>query len=121
MKKKITITIVVLAGALLLAAGWLWLWSRNVLEIENESGKMAKMVTVAVCGKTYRVEELPSGDTRRMSFDVTGDSGFQVDVSFGDGADISDNFGYVTGGAGAYHNRAKITIRSDEINGTQEN
>lgn len=120
MKKKITITIAILASALLLAAGWLWLWSRNLIEIENESGKMAKVVTVTVCGKTYRAEGLPSGDTRRMSFDVTGDSGFQIHVSFDDGSEVAENFGYVTGGAGAYSNRAKIKIRSDSIDGTQE-
>ena len=118
--RKDTTTITVLAGTLLLTAGWLWIWSRNVLEIENDSGKMAKVITVSVCGKIYRLEELPSGDSRRMSFDVTGDSDFQVDVSFTDGSEVEDNFGYVTGGAGAYHNRAKVTIRSHGIDGTQE-
>lgn len=120
MKKKTTIITSIILALLLLAGALIWQWSRNLIAVENASGKNIKELTVTVCRQSYGIKDLAPGASRKLTFEVTGDSGFQVDVSFSDGAEISDNFGYVTGGAGAYHNRAKITIRSDEINGTQE-
>jgi len=119
--KKMSITVAILAAILLLALGWAWQWSRNIITIENASGKTVDAITVTVCGKSYRVAELPSGGTRRVGFDVTaGDSDFQVEVSFDDGSGVAGRFGYVTGGAGAYNNRAKIKIHPDRIEGAQE-
>lgn len=121
MKKKITIAIYVIAGMLLLSiVGWAWYWSRNLLVIENESGKMVEVVTVTVCGKSYQLKDLPSGETKRVAFMVTGDSGFQFDVSFDDGGRVLGNFGYVTGGAGAYNNRVVVNIQPDRIDGKQQ-
>ena len=118
MKKRIIIPI--LLAVLLLATGGTWNWSRNILEIENASGKLAQLITINVCGNNYHLKDLPCGNSRRITFEVIGDSGFQVDVSFDDGSKISDNFGYVTGGAGAYNNRAKVKINSVNIEGIQE-
>ena len=118
MKKRFIISI--LLAVLLLAIGGTWHWSRNIIEIANASGKLAQMITITVCGKQYHLESLPSGKSGRIAFEVIGDSGFQIDVSFDDGSKMSDNFGYVTGGAGAYNNRAKVEIHSERIEGIQE-
>ena len=118
MRKRAVIGI--LFAALVFAAGGAWHWSRNIMEIENASGKRAQMITVTVCRRQYRLENLPSGRSKRVAFEIAGDSGFQVDVTFDDGSTMSETFGYVTGGAGAYNNRAKITIPPDRIEGIQE-
>jgi len=120
MKKRVAVVIAIFAILLLVAGAWAWRWSRNVLVLENESGGMAKVVTVTVCGKSYRVENLHSGDAKRIIFDVTGDSGFQVDVSLEDGTELAENFGYVTDGFFGYHNRATVQIHKNGIEGKQE-
>jgi hypothetical protein len=119
MKKPITILLCIIVVLLLLTGSWAWQWSRNVLVIQNESGKTVDVVTVTVCGKSYRVENLPIDGTSQLVFDVMYDSGFQVDVTFDDGSELTGNVGYVTGGAGAYNNRAKVIIREQSIEGTQ--
>ena len=119
-KKKTTIITSIILALFLLAGALILQWSRNLIAVENASGKNIEVLTVTVCRQRYGIKDLAPGASRKPAFEVSGDSGLQVDVSFCDGADISDNFGYVTGGAGAYHNRAKITIRSNEINGKQE-
>jgi Tfp pilus assembly protein PilO len=53
--KKMSITVAILAAILLLALGWAWQWSRNIITIENASGKTVDAITVTVCGKSYRV------------------------------------------------------------------
>ena len=120
MKKKLFIAFEILSAILLITGVCLWHWSRNLLEIENASGKDIRVVTVMICNADYSVENLASGQTQRIPFDVKGDSGFHVNVSFADNTDVEGEFGYVTGGAGSYDNRAKVTIFSDKIEGKQE-
>lgn len=120
MKKKTLVVLGAIAILTLAAGTWAWYWSRNVLVLENATDKTARVVTVTVCRMSYRVEDLAPGRTTRIHFEVTGDSGFQVDATLEDGTEISGNFGYVTGGAGAYHNRARVRIHETGIEGKLE-
>lgn len=72
-----------------------------------------------VCGKPYTVSNISDGETAQLTFSITGDSNFQIRATLEDGTVLSTSFGYVTGGAGRYHNRATITVRSNVIEGTQ--
>ena len=93
----------------------------NKMVVTNHSGTMAQKVVVTVCGKSLDITNLPDGGSASARFSVKGDSGFQVDVMLKDGASISTNLGYVTGGAGAYGNHAEIEITKDrQIIGRQK-
>lgn len=116
---KYKIIISILFTLLLIAFGVIWYWSLNIFVIENVSGKTAQIVTVTVCRKNYSLDNLPHGESRRILYKVTEDSGFHVDVAFEEGSQVSGNFGYVTGGAGAYNNKAEIKILSNGIEGKQ--
>ena len=118
MKQYVVISIVL--ALLFLAIVWVWNLSLNVLKVENVSGKLAQKITIQISGNNYYLDELPPGESKRINFKVTGDSGFNVNVSFDDGSQVSGEFGYVTGGTKAYNNKVKVKIFSDRIEGTQE-
>lgn len=93
----------------------------NEMVVTNNSGMAAKEVVVTVCGETHRFADIPDADSKSSHFTVKGDSGFQVDVRLVDGTSMSTNFGYVTGGGGAYGNHAEIEITKDrQIVGKQK-
>ena len=115
MKKKLIIVFTIIILTSFLASAWLWHWSRNLITIDNASGKMAASVIIEVCGQNYMVKNLPAGENYSLSFDVKDDSGLQVDVLFADNSKLSGNFGYVTGGLGAYNNKVIIRINSGSI------
>jgi hypothetical protein len=116
-------TIIVIVGiaflSIAIAAGVIWQWSRNLLVVENASGKVATSVVVTVCGETYYLANIAPGNSKTITFKVDNDSGFLVDVIFEDRTTLSTSFGYVTGGAGANHNRAAVRIGTDNIDGKQ--
>ena len=93
---------------------------QNSVTVVNNSGLNADRVTVTVCGQDVVFEHLDAGKKQSRSFSVTGDSGFFVSASLADGTVVTNGFGYVTGGAGAYGNHAEIEIASDKsIEGKQ--
>ena len=120
MKKKIAILFTIIAIILIIAGIWLWHMSRNLIVIDNKSGKPIASVTIKICGRNYVVKNLPVRESRSLAFDVTSDSGFQVDVFFADSSKQSGNFGYVTTGAGAYNNKVMIEVNSKHIDFKQE-
>ncbi|MCP4450635.1 MAG: hypothetical protein GY809_04185 [Planctomycetes bacterium] len=75
--------------------------------------------TLSVCKKDYTVADISDGETEKLHFTVTGDSTFEMRAKLQDGTVLSTHFGFVTGGASAYHNRITITVRSNLIEGTQ--
>ncbi len=106
---------------LVLVGGAIWFfWAQNILLIRNASGKTIETFTLVVCHRSHQVKSVADGETRKLSFLVTGDSNFQIDVKFEDSTTLSSSFGYVTGGAGAFHNRATTTVRSHVIEGSQQ-
>jgi hypothetical protein len=114
-RKKIIIIDSVIIAIILLGGIWLWLWSRNIVTIENASGKMVKTVALSICGRSYSVENLAPGATKGLSFTVDRDSGVEFKVSFMDGSEISGNGGYITGGAGVYRNRILIRVEAKRV------
>jgi hypothetical protein len=93
----------------------------NEMVITNNSGIVAKEVVVTVCGETHRFVDIPDAGSKSAPFTVKQDSGFTVDVRLVDGTSMTTNFGYVTGGGGAYGNHAEIKITKDrQIVGKQK-
>ena len=94
---------------------------QNTLLVTNRSGVTADRITVTVCGTPRVFTDLKDGESRTGTFDVRGDSGFLVRASLSDGTTLTDGFGYVTGGAGARGNHARVEITRDrKIVGTQK-
>ena len=93
----------------------------NVIVVTNNSGITAEVVVVTVCGESYRFTDINDTESRSARFTVKHDSGIQVDVRLVDGTSWATNFGYVTGGGGAYGNHAEIEITKDrQIVGKQK-
>ena len=93
---------------------------QNSVTVINNSGLNADRVTVTVCGQNVVFENLAAGKKQSRSFSVNGDSGFIVSATLTDGTVLTNGFGYVTGGAGAYGNHAEIEIEPDKtITGKQ--
>lgn len=94
--------------------------NRNRLTIENRADIAARLVTVGVCGQEYRMEDIAPGGRASTSFTVDRDSSFAIRADLADGTSITNEFGYVTGGAGAYGNRVEFEIARDRsIRGVQ--
>jgi hypothetical protein len=92
----------------------------NRITVVNHSGFTADRVTVDVSGQKIVFENIDDNKEESQSFSVTGDSGFNVSVRLSDGTVLTNGFGYVTGGAGAYGNHAEIEIMPDKsIKGKQ--
>ena len=119
-KRKLLITLSPLLALLAIAGLTGFLWTLNVVQVRNSSGLMIEEFTMTVCNKTHRLTNLSNGETGKIHFAVTGDSSFQMKAKLQNGIVLSNNFGYVTGGAGAYHNRLTITVRSNLIEGMQQ-
>ena len=85
----------------------------NRMTVTNKSGDTVRKATVTVCGVAYDFTDIPDGDAKTQKFSVKHDSSFQVDALLADGTTLTTNFGYVTGGAGAYGNHADIEIAGD--------
>ncbi len=85
----------------------------NEMVVTNNSGIRVQEVVVTVCGQSHNFTDIPDGGSKSASFTVKQDSGFQVNVRLTDGTSMATNFGYVTGGAGAYGNHADIEITKD--------
>jgi hypothetical protein len=119
-KTKLFITLSPLLVLLAIVGLACFLWTLNVVLIRNESGLTIDEFTLTVCGKSYTLENVPHGETEKFHFTVHGDSSFQMRATLPNGTVLSNNFGYVTSGAGAYHNRITVTVRSNLIEGTQQ-
>lgn len=85
----------------------------NEMVITNNSGIAAQEVVVIVCGDIHRFADIPDAGSKSARFTVKHDSGFDVVVRLVDGTSMTTNFGYVTGGGGAYGNHAEIEITND--------
>ena len=93
----------------------------NKMVVTNNSGMTAQEVVVTVCGESHRFTDIPDAGSKSGRFSVKHDSGFQVSVRLVDGTSMTTNFGYVTGGGGAYGNHAEIDITKDlQIIGKQK-
>ena len=111
-------TVAVLAACLALAS---CAKVSNDMVVTNNSGTAAQEVVVTVCGEIHRFADIPDAGSKSAHFRVKHDSGFQVDVRLVDGTSMTTNFGYVTGGGGAYGNHAEIEITKDrQIVGRQK-
>ena len=118
-KKKLFGALSPLLIPLAVAGVTFFLWSRNVLVVRNSSGMTIDQLTLTVCARHFTLSHISEGETEKLTFYVTGDSNFQIRATLEDGSVLSSSFGYVTGGAGAFHNRPTITVRSNVIEGTQ--
>lgn len=83
------------------------------MSVTNKSGATVQKVAVTVCGVAYDFADIPDGGSKTRRFSVKHDSGFQVNALLADGTTVTTNFGYVTGGGGAYGNHADIEITKD--------
>jgi hypothetical protein len=119
-KRKLLTTLSPLLILLAIAGFAFFIWTFNVVLVRNSSGMTLDEFTLTVCKKDYTLANILDGETGKLHFTVTGDSSFQMRAKLQDGTVLSNSFGYVTGGAGAYHNRVTITIRSNLIEGTQQ-
>ena len=119
-KRKLLTALSPLLIFLALAGFALFMWTANVVLVRNSSGMTIKEFTLTVCAKDYALADIADGETGKLNFAVTGDSNFQMRVTLQDGTILTNSFGYVTGGAGAYRNRVTITVRPNLIEGTQQ-
>lgn len=119
-KKKLLIALSPLLALLAIAGFAGFLWALNVVQVRNSSGLMIEEFTMTVCNRTHRLTNLSDGETGKIHFAVTGDSNFQMKAKLQNGTVLSNNFGYVTGGTGAYRNRITVTVRSNLIEGMQQ-
>ena len=95
--------------------------ARNTLTVSNHTEMTATRVIVTVCTRDYEFTDLKPQESKSLPFIVDSDSGFIVNATLADGISLSNGFGYVTGGAGSYGNRASIEITRDrQIIGKQE-
>ena len=118
-KKKLLAALSPLLILLAIAGFAGFIWTVNVVQVRNSSGMTIEEFTMTVCKKDYTLAHILDGEIGKLHFTVTGDSSFQMRAKLQDGTVLSNSFGYVTGGAGAYHNRVTITVRSNLIEGTQ--
>ena len=115
MKRSALLALAVLAPALAACNA-----NRNRLTVHNRASLAATSVTVRVCGQELVFGSLGPGQSAHRPFRVTTDSSFQVRAAFADGTLATNEFGYVTGGAGAYGNRIDLEIAPDHsIRGVQ--
>lgn len=115
---KVIITLSIVATVLIAAS---CSKTQNSMTVVNNSGLKATSVTITVCGQDLVFENLNTGDKQSRNFSITGDSGFIVSATLTDGTVVTNGFGYVTGGAGAYGNHAEIEISPDKsIKGKQK-
>jgi hypothetical protein len=119
-KRKLLTALSPLLLLLALAGFALFIWSANVVLVRNSSGMTIEEFTLTVCAKNYTLANVLNGESGKVKFTVTGDSNFQMRAKLQDGTVLTNSFGYVTGGAGAYHNRVTITVRPNLIEGTQQ-
>ncbi len=119
-KRKLLITLSPLLALLAIAGLTGFLWTLNVVQVRNASGLRIDEFTMTVCNRTYTLTNLSNGEAEKIHFAVTEDSSFLMRATLQNGAVLSNNFGYVTGGTGAYHNRLTITVRSNLIEGMQQ-
>ena len=87
---------------------------QNRIEVVNLSGIEAVEIQITVCGNDIVFNDLEPGITQSDSFSISCESGFKVFALLADGSAITNEFGYVTGGSGAYGNRIEIKITSDK-------
>ena len=108
MKKRIIVAILIACVAFAV-----WAIVQNRMTVTNNTGVTVQKVVVTVCGITYKFADIPDGKSKTRRFTVYYDSGFQVDALLADGTTLTNTFGYVTGGGGAYCNGADIEISKD--------
>ena len=118
-KRKLLIALSPVLVLLLIAGTAVFLWTLNVMEVRNSSGLRISEFTMTVCNRTHRFTNLSHGETRKIRFVVTGDSNFQMRATLQNGTVLSSDFGYVTGGSGAFNNRVTVTVRHNLIEGMQ--
>ena len=118
-KRKLLAALSPLLILLALAGFAFFVWTANVVLVRNSSDMTIDEFTLTVCAKDYTLADIADGETGKLKFTVTGDSSFQMRAKLQDGTVLTNSFGYVTGGAGAYHNRVTITVRPNLIEGTQ--
>lgn len=118
--KKIVITISLIACLPVLLITWWSIWCPNTISIYNKSSKVITAIRVTVSEEHYKLNNISAGGEGQINFDIHTDSDFSVEVDFDNQTTLKHSFGYVTGGAGAYHNRVKIEIYDDKIVGNQK-
>ncbi len=92
----------------------------NKLTIVNNSSQKAQKVIVSICGKDIIFKNINPNEKQLKNFSIYGDSGINVNVTLEDKTELDHNFGYVTGGAGAYRNHIEIELTPDgKIKGKQ--
>lgn len=119
-KRKLFTLLSPLLIFLVIAGFTVFLWTLNVVQVRNVSGRMIDRFTLTVCEKDYTLENISDGETEKLHFKVTENSDFQIRVTLQDGTTLSNRFGSVTRNESAYHNRVTITVRSNLIEGMQQ-
>jgi len=117
MKTKIFISIIIITTLLLV--GKTYLFPQNIINIHNQTNETISSIEILVCKKNIILSSLAPHSKTSTSFIVSGDSGFIVKAKFSDSKELNAQFGYVTGGAGAYGNIANIIIKESQIIGNQ--
>ncbi len=81
------------AAAFVLTVGWA---TCNRFVVTNESGRQVCVMTVEVCGETFRFVNVPPGATVSARFETpASESGFYVETLSDDGTRVNENCGYV--------------------------
>lgn len=118
-KRKLFAALLPLLILLAIAGFAGFLWTLNRVQVRNSSGQTIDEFTLTVCEKNYTLAHIPDGETGKLSFTVSRNSDLRMHVKLQDGTVLTNSFGYVTGGGGAYHNQFTITVRPNLIEGTQ--
>lgn len=114
MKRFVIVSVIVVAGLVIAAAGIVLLRGHTVgtVHLENLSGDPIDAVTVQVSGKSLEFESLQPLQTQIKSVSIGKDSGYEISVRFASGKRISGRCGYVTSGV---EPRVLFKISADEI------
>ncbi len=82
------------------------------ITLVNHASETLSEVSVAICGQTLRFTNVLPGAIRTSSYEVRGDSSFDINVQFQSGRNIRLQDGYVTTGVNFKH---EIDITSSNV------
>jgi hypothetical protein len=105
-----------LGCGILVAVSLLWCASRNSVTVTNESGQTVRDLSVVICDRTFRLDDLEPGASASASFGTPRDeSSFRVRGTLADGTVIDDTSGYVVWED--YGKQFHVVIRPDGMVG----
>jgi hypothetical protein len=70
----------------------------GTVTILNDAGEEVISGSLDICGQSFQLGGLSSGEARKFSYRVKGDDEFRVSVKFRSGRTLTRRLGYVTSG-----------------------